>query len=88
MATCERSTWSCSLTPGTGERSLKKDVRTEFTDKFVRLMEIDPDLHAPPLLLVSWTIVAVPLCAGASESEVHDVRQRWETGPRAVDLHV
>jgi len=33
----------------------KKDVRTEFTDKFVKLMEIDPDLHAPPLLLVSWT---------------------------------
>jgi hypothetical protein len=33
----------------------KKDVRTEFTDKFVRLMEIDPDLHAPPLLTVSWT---------------------------------
>jgi nucleoid-associated protein YgaU len=33
----------------------KKDVRAEFTDKFVRLMEIDSDLHAPPLLLVSWT---------------------------------
>jgi contractile injection system tube protein/LysM domain-containing protein len=33
----------------------KKDVRTEFTDRFVRLMEIDSDLHAPPLLLVSWT---------------------------------
>src|SRR5262245_23240458 len=33
----------------------KKDVRTEFTDRFVRLMEIDSDLHAPPLLMVSWT---------------------------------
>jgi contractile injection system tube protein/LysM domain-containing protein len=33
----------------------KKDVRTEFTDSFVRLMQIDPDLHAPPLLTVSWT---------------------------------
>src|SRR5262245_47401267 len=33
----------------------KKDVRAEFTDRFVRLMEIDSDLHAPPLLLVSWT---------------------------------
>ncbi len=33
----------------------KKDVRAEFTDRFVKLMEIDSDLHAPPLLLVSWT---------------------------------
>ncbi len=29
------------------------DVRTE-TDKFVHLMEIDPQLHAPPILVVSW----------------------------------
>ena len=33
----------------------KKDVRTEFTSKIVQLMEIDSDLHAPPLLLVSWS---------------------------------
>jgi hypothetical protein len=33
----------------------KKDVRTEFTDRFLKLMEIDSDLHAPPLLQVSWT---------------------------------
>jgi hypothetical protein len=29
------------------------DVRTE-TDKFVHLMEIDPQLHAPPILVVAW----------------------------------
>jgi len=33
----------------------KSDVRRVFTDRFVRLMEIDSDLHAPPLLMVSWT---------------------------------
>jgi hypothetical protein len=33
----------------------KLDVRKAFTDRFVKLMEIDPDLHAPPLLIVSWT---------------------------------
>lgn len=33
----------------------KKDVRVEYTDKFLKLMEIDSDLHAPPPLLVSWT---------------------------------
>jgi hypothetical protein len=32
----------------------KKDVRKEFTSKIVGLLDIDPDLHAPPLLLVSW----------------------------------
>jgi len=34
---------------------LKKDVRTEFTSKIIQLMEIDSDLHAPPLLVVSWS---------------------------------
>lgn len=33
----------------------KKDVRTEFTSKIIQLMEIDSELHAPPLLLVSWS---------------------------------
>lgn len=33
----------------------KADVRKVFTDKFVGLMEIDPDLHTPPLLLISWS---------------------------------
>ncbi len=32
----------------------KRDVREE-TDKIVRLLDIDPDLHAPPVLLVSWS---------------------------------
>jgi len=31
----------------------KRDVR-ELTGRVVRLMEIDPDLHAPPVLSVSW----------------------------------
>jgi nucleoid-associated protein YgaU len=31
----------------------KQDVR-DFTDKVLGLMEIDPDLHAPPVLVVSW----------------------------------
>jgi LysM repeat protein len=31
----------------------KRDVR-ELTNRVVRLMEIDPDLHAPPALRVSW----------------------------------
>jgi nucleoid-associated protein YgaU len=30
-----------------------KDVRLE-TEKFIHLMEIDPALHAPPILIVSW----------------------------------
>lgn len=30
-----------------------KDVRSE-TEKFIHLMEIDPALHAPPILIVSW----------------------------------
>lgn len=29
------------------------DVRQE-TEKFVHLMEIDPELHAPPILIVAW----------------------------------
>lgn len=29
------------------------DVRQE-TEKFIRLMEIDPALHAPPILVVAW----------------------------------
>jgi LysM repeat protein len=29
------------------------DVRTE-TEKFIHLMEIDADLHAPPILVVAW----------------------------------
>src|SRR5262252_11096654 len=29
------------------------DVRGE-TEKFVHLMEIDPELHAPPILVVAW----------------------------------
>lgn len=29
------------------------DVRVE-TEKFVHLMEIDPELHAPPILIVAW----------------------------------
>jgi Contractile injection system tube protein/LysM domain len=33
----------------------KKDVRKEFTNKIVGLLEIDPELHCPPLLLVSWS---------------------------------
>jgi len=32
----------------------KQDVRKEFTSKIIELMEIDSDLHAPPLLYVSW----------------------------------
>jgi hypothetical protein len=39
-------TWDRTGTP-------KKDVRT-LTDGIVKLMEIDPELHAPPVLLVSW----------------------------------
>jgi hypothetical protein len=31
----------------------RSDVRAE-TEKFIRLMEIDPALHAPPVLIVSW----------------------------------
>src|SRR4029450_7321997 len=31
----------------------KKDVRAE-TDKLMHLMEIDSELHAPPVLKVSW----------------------------------
>jgi LysM repeat protein len=30
------------------------DVRLE-TEKFVHLMEIDPELHAPPILVVAWS---------------------------------
>ena len=41
-------TWDRSANP-------KKDVRKEFTNKIVGLMEIDPDLHCPPLLIVSWS---------------------------------
>lgn len=41
-------TWDKSAIP-------KKDVRRTFTDKIVGLMEIDPELHCPPLLLVSWS---------------------------------
>ena len=33
----------------------KKDVRKEYTSKILDLMEIDSDLHAPPLLEVSWS---------------------------------
>ena len=33
----------------------KKDVRKEFTSKIIGLLEIDPNLHSPPLLLVSWS---------------------------------
>jgi LysM repeat protein len=33
----------------------KKDVRKEYTNKIVGLMDIDSELHAPPLLLVSWS---------------------------------
>lgn len=33
----------------------KKDVRKEYTDKFAGLMDIDSELHAPPLLVVSWS---------------------------------
>lgn len=32
---------------------LKRDVR-ELTNKVIKLMEINPDLHAPPILVVSW----------------------------------
>ncbi len=31
-----------------------KDVRTEYVDKIIALMEIDSDLHAPPVCLFSW----------------------------------
>jgi hypothetical protein len=31
----------------------RSDVRAE-TDRFVHLMEIDPELHAPPILIVAW----------------------------------
>jgi nucleoid-associated protein YgaU len=31
----------------------RADVRLE-TEKFIRLMEIDPALHAPPVLVVAW----------------------------------
>ena len=41
-------TWDRSAFP-------KKDVRKTFTNKVVGLMDIDPDLHCPPLLLVSWS---------------------------------
>lgn len=33
----------------------KKDVRKEYTDKIAGLMDIDSELHAPPLLLVAWS---------------------------------
>jgi LysM repeat protein len=39
----------------TWETKGRKDVRKEFTNKIVGLMEIDPVLHFPPLLLVSWS---------------------------------
>lgn len=38
----------------TWETKGHKDVRKEYTNKIIGLMEIDPELHAPPLLLVSW----------------------------------
>jgi len=41
-------TWDRSSFP-------KADVRKVFTNKIVGLMEIDPELHAPPLLVVSWS---------------------------------
>jgi len=31
----------------------RSDVRIE-TEKFIQLMEIDPELHAPPILTVAW----------------------------------
>jgi len=31
-----------------------KDVRTEYVDKLRKLMDIDTDLHAPPVLRFSW----------------------------------
>src|SRR6267378_4526674 len=33
----------------------KKDVRKEFTSKIIGLLEIDAELHSPPLLWVSWS---------------------------------
>jgi hypothetical protein len=33
----------------------KADVRKVFTDKIAGLMNIDPELHTPPLLLISWS---------------------------------
>jgi Contractile injection system tube protein/LysM domain len=42
-------TWDTNLSP----RS-KKDVR-DLTNQIIGLMEIDPDLHAPPILNLSWS---------------------------------
>jgi len=33
----------------------KADVRKVYTQKIAGLMEIDPQLHTPPLLLISWS---------------------------------
>lgn len=41
-------TWDTPILP-------KKDVRKEYTNKIVGLMEIDSELHFPPLLVVSWS---------------------------------
>ena len=35
------------------DRAVKKDVR-DLTNRLVRLLEIDRDLHAPPVLRVQW----------------------------------
>lgn len=45
----------------------KQDVR-ELTGPFVNLMEIDSDLHAPPILLVSWATLQFT-CVLASVSQ-------------------
>ncbi|MEK7729844.1 MAG: peptidoglycan-binding protein [candidate division KSB1 bacterium] len=36
----------------------KKDVRSEYIDKIMALMEIDPELHAPPICKFSWASLA------------------------------
>ena len=33
----------------------KQDVRKEYTDKIIGLMAIDPELHYPPHMLISWS---------------------------------
>lgn len=53
LRTLEMELFFDTYLPLTVAQSPRRDVREE-TQKIVKLMEIDPELHAPPLLEVSW----------------------------------
>ena len=53
LRTLEMELFFDTYLPLTVEASAPRDVREE-TQKVVRLLEIDPELHAPPVLEVSW----------------------------------